>query len=247
MLNLPVHGPPRPPTRSSAPSSSTRTPRTARPAPSPPTSSPCGRPTPSCAATAPAWRPSPGPTSRRSWPTRSPAASAYHKVLKILYGWFAEEERFPPTRSCPPTRHPQGRTSWCPGGLEPPASGLRLRTPALCPLTYKGKEWSQLEPTPVGAQGTAREWTPAVVGQARCHSLPRARRRLSRRPLTAREVFWIDWRGWVAVAASVGVSSPARRLRDRRSCRRLGATRRRYAPGAAACSAASASIPRCLS
>jgi hypothetical protein len=39
-------------TRSSAPSSGTCTPRTARPAPSPAITSPCGRPTPSCAAAA---------------------------------------------------------------------------------------------------------------------------------------------------------------------------------------------------
>ena len=56
-----------------------------------PTSSPGGKPTPSCAAAALAWRPPPGPTSRHSWPTRPPV-SAYHKVLKILYGWLAEEE-----------------------------------------------------------------------------------------------------------------------------------------------------------
>jgi hypothetical protein len=43
-------------------------------------------------------------------------AATYHTVLKIRYGWLAEEERrFRPTRSCPPTRHPQGRTSWRPG------------------------------------------------------------------------------------------------------------------------------------
>jgi site-specific recombinase XerD len=36
------------------------------------------------------------------------AAATYHKVLKILYGWLAEEEAISTTRSCPPTRHPQG-------------------------------------------------------------------------------------------------------------------------------------------
>jgi hypothetical protein len=59
------------PTRSSATSSSTCTPRTARPAPSPPTSSPWAgrhllRRRGTCLAAPP------GPTSRRSWPTRSP-------------------------------------------------------------------------------------------------------------------------------------------------------------------------------
>jgi site-specific recombinase XerD len=39
---------------------------------------------------------------------KASTAATYHKVLKILYGWLAEEEAIPPTRFCPPTRHPQG-------------------------------------------------------------------------------------------------------------------------------------------
>jgi hypothetical protein len=59
---------------------------------------------------------------------KASTAGANQKVLKIFYGWLAEERRFRPTRSCPPTRHPQGRTSWCPrGGLEPPVSGFAHR------------------------------------------------------------------------------------------------------------------------
>ena len=65
---------------------------------------------------------------------RTARTAAYHKVLKILYGWLARNRRFRPTRSCPPTPHPQGRTSLCPrGGLEPrpPASHAGALSPEL--------------------------------------------------------------------------------------------------------------------
>jgi hypothetical protein len=60
-----------------------------------------------------------------------PPASAYHKVLKILYDWLAEEERFSPTRSCPPlvTRkgeHPGAREDL---NLRPPASHASALSP----------------------------------------------------------------------------------------------------------------------
>ena len=63
-------------------------------------SSPCGRPTPSCAAAAPAWRPATRADleafmadllARRMTST----AATYHKVLKILYGWLADEDEIP--------------------------------------------------------------------------------------------------------------------------------------------------------
>ena len=65
-------------------------------------------------------------------------AGAYHKVLKSLYGWLAEEEAIPnqpgPVRRLV-TR--MGEHSGAPGRTW--TSGLRLRTPALCPLSHKGK------------------------------------------------------------------------------------------------------------
>jgi hypothetical protein len=125
LLNLPVHRP-LGPTRSSATSSSTRTPRTARPAPSPPTSSPWAgrhllRRRGTCLAAPP------GPTSRRSWPTRSPAGQRLPQRPQILYGWLAEEERSHQPDPVGRLVTPHGRTSWCSGGLEPPAFGFARR------------------------------------------------------------------------------------------------------------------------
>jgi len=56
---------------------------------------------------------------------KASTAATYHKVLKILYGWLAEEEEIPTKlQSRAPTRHPR-RTSWYPpGGPELPASGF---------------------------------------------------------------------------------------------------------------------------
>jgi site-specific recombinase XerD len=55
-------------------------------------------------------------------------AATYHKVLKILYGWLAEEEEIPTNPILSADSSPaRVNILVSPGGLEPPASGIAGR------------------------------------------------------------------------------------------------------------------------
>jgi hypothetical protein len=126
LLNLPVHRPPRPDPllryfdqHPYAKNRSVRTVTTYLIV--------VGRPTPSFAPSAPPWRRHPGrPRGVPGRPARPPA-SAFHNALKILYGWLTEEERSHQPDPVGRLVTPHGRTSWCSGGLEPPAFGFARR------------------------------------------------------------------------------------------------------------------------
>jgi len=59
-------------------------------------------------------------------------AATYHKVLKILYGWLAEEEAIPTNPILSADSSPARMNILLPpGGPEPPASGFVRRRPRL--------------------------------------------------------------------------------------------------------------------
>jgi site-specific recombinase XerD len=59
-------------------------------------------------------------------------AATYHKVLKILYGWLAEEEVIPTNPILSADSSPARMNILLPpGGPEPPASGFARRRPRL--------------------------------------------------------------------------------------------------------------------